>query len=363
MNQPISRRHALALLAAVPVAARLGAQPRSLSLRRVIPGSLHNLLLEPDGTLKVWSANRGRSAPNAEDELGLGHNNPVQIYTAYPVPGLTNIVSAAAGRESSFAVRADGKLLSWGVKSNGILGITPLSELEVNDFPRPSSNAPVSVATPFDAVDVSVQRDHVLALARDGAVYAWGLGTEGQLGIGPLPVIKFKTHAPGAMMYVPFPVRIPDLADVVAISAGYAHSLALLKDGTVRAWGANKLGQVGDGTTMNRDRPVAVPGIRTAVAIAAGAEFSVAALADGTVMTWGTTCNGTPGTRPGLRMTAPTRFPHPCPGCEAFARSVRASLTSLPSRRLGPSPPGERTPTANWAAAVAPRAHQPRSRG
>ena len=89
------------------------------------------------------------------------------------------------------------------------------------------------------------------------------------------------------MTYVPFPVRIPNLSDVVAISAGYSHSLALLKDGSVRAWGDNSLGQVGDGTTTARNTPVVVQGVRNAIAIAAGAEFSVAVLSDGTAMAWG----------------------------------------------------------------------------
>ena len=89
------------------------------------------------------------------------------------------------------------------------------------------------------------------------------------------------------MTYVPFPVGPPNLSDVVAISAGYSHSLALLKDGSVRAWGDNSLGQVGDGTTTARNTPVVVQGVRNAIAIAAGAEFSVAVLSDGTAMAWG----------------------------------------------------------------------------
>ncbi len=83
-------------------------------------------------------------------------------------------------------------------------------------------------------------------------------------------------------------MRIPTLAGVSAISAGRTHSLALLDDGAARAWGENILGQVGDGTTTNRDTPVLVQGVRNAVAItAAVGDFSAALLADGTVMTWG----------------------------------------------------------------------------
>jgi alpha-tubulin suppressor-like RCC1 family protein len=139
----------------------------------------------------------------------------------------------------------------------------------------------------FDAVNVSSGDDHSLALTRDGTVYAWGSGTEGQLGIGPMPVIQFRTRTPAPMRFMPMPVQVPDLGDVRAIAAGGTHSLALLKDGTVRAWGYNRTGQLGDGTTMNRDRPTLVAGVRGAVAVAASPALSLALLANGTVMTWG----------------------------------------------------------------------------
>ena len=151
------------------------------------------------------------------------------------------------------------------------------------------SNTPLPVAVKFDAVDVSSTGEHVLALARDGSVYAWGRGDAGQLGIGPMPVVNYKTRSARVENFMPLPVRIPGLTDVVAISTGDRHSLALLKDGTVRAWGQNRFGQVGDGTTINRDTPTPVQGVRNVVAIAALGYSSVAVLSDGTAMDWGNT--------------------------------------------------------------------------
>jgi alpha-tubulin suppressor-like RCC1 family protein len=190
-------------------------------------------------------------------------------------------VAAAAGYQASYAVLGDGRLMAWG-RNYGRLGTQTRAQFEATSASGPNSNKPLPVVTKFDAVDVASYNFHVLALARDGTVYAWGAAAKGQLGVGALP------ESSAAAGFVPYPVRIPDLSDVVAIDTGFDHSLALLKDGTVRAWGENGFGQLGDGTTMNRDRPVVVQGIRNAIAIAASANASAAALADGTVVTWGT---------------------------------------------------------------------------
>ncbi len=286
----MNRRRALSLLSALPFT-RLDAQTRTTGRYRVALGQNVGMLLAPDGMVQVWGCNPGSRAGTpepAEDRLGLGHNDPVSARTLYPVPALKNVVAAAVGT-GCFAVLADGRILAWGATGSGELGITPREEYESRAQPRLRTNTPTPLAVPFDAVEVSCRSDHVMARARDGTVYAWGRGDSGQLGIGPLPTVAFKTRSARVEPYVPYPVRVPDLAGVTTISAGNKHSVALLADGTVRAWGENRWGQVGDGTTTNRDRPTMVTGVHDAVAVAAAGYFSVAVLSDGSVMEWGAT--------------------------------------------------------------------------
>jgi len=99
---------------------------------------------------------------------------------------------------------------------------------------------------------------------------------------------------------------IPNLTGVVNVSTGHYHSLALMGDGTIRAWGFNSLGQLGDGTTTKRLSPVAVHNISTAVDMVGGRDMSYAILADGTVRAWGGGVNGElgNGTNP-TRQTTP----------------------------------------------------------
>jgi alpha-tubulin suppressor-like RCC1 family protein len=231
----MNRREALAMLAALPLAARLRAQTRATALLRFAVSLTHGLLLEADGRVKSWARSPGQPEESpALDALGLGHERPVDPHTLYAVPGLTGVTAVAVSPGKSYAVTA-GRLLAWGASGSGELGITPRAEFEERAQPRMKTNTPMPLAVPFDAVDVSCKSDHVMALARDGSVYTWGRGDSGQLGIGPLPTVNFKTRSASVEPYVPYPVRVPELDGVTAISAGNTHSLALPPRGRLRA--------------------------------------------------------------------------------------------------------------------------------
>lgn len=280
----MTRRTALSLLSAMPLTARRLAQTRAPNGRRVFCTGNRHFLLEADGTAMGWTLG---PIPGTGAVLGLGRNDRPEPHSANAVAGLKNAVSIAVGSNASYALLADGRVVAWGANTRGNLGNTPLAELERTAGPRALANAPTLVLGLTDAVAVAARHDHALAVTRAGHVYAWGWGQDGQLGIGAMPVVNFTNHSPAAMTFVPYPIRIPELTDVVAVACGVQHSLALLKDGTMRAWGNNRRGQLGDGTTTTRRTPVAVPGIRSAVAIAAHSDNSAAVLADGTLMTWG----------------------------------------------------------------------------
>ena len=86
-------------------------------------------------------------------------------------------------------------------------------------------------------------------------------------------------------------IRARGLGNLVWVGAGDYHTVALLGDGTVWAWGWNEFGQLGDGTGTDRSTPVQVRGLADVTAVAAGGEHSIALRRDGTVWAWG--CNDT----------------------------------------------------------------------
>jgi alpha-tubulin suppressor-like RCC1 family protein len=87
--------------------------------------------------------------------------------------------------------------------------------------------------------------------------------------------------------FVGRPVIVTGLEGVTALAAGDYHTCAVLRDGTVKCWGDNEYGQLGNDSTSNSNVPVAVAGIRNAIGIAAGMQHTCALLADETVSCWG----------------------------------------------------------------------------
>ena len=201
------------------------------------------------GTVRAWGN-------NGNGELGDGGTT----YSAAPVDvvGLDGVVSVAAGRAWSLALRADGGAWSWGFNTVGQLGDGTLAQ----------RLAPVPVFGLTDLVGVAAGGSHGLALGRDGAVWAWGSNDQGQLG----GTIDQDPH--------PYPRRVAGLPAVVAVAAGEVEGLALAADGTVWRWG---YGQVRGGFGTTSATPAPVAGLPAVVAIAAGSELRFALTADGAV--------------------------------------------------------------------------------
>ena len=167
----------------------------------------------------------------------------------------------SAGERHSVALTFAGDVFSWGYARNGALGLPLISSATVST-PRPIA----ALRGGPSVVEVSAGGAHTLVRLQSGEVLAFGRGTSGELGCG-VPADK---HSPGA-------VALPVGARAVGVSAGASHSLALMEDGSVLAWGANQSGQLGRGDTVDASTPfvLALPASSTARAVAAGGHSSM----------------------------------------------------------------------------------------
>jgi len=126
----------------------------------------------------------------------------------------------------------------------------------------------------------SVDAHHTCAVKADGSVRCWGANGNGQLGD-----VTFTNRTT--------PVPVPGIKDATAVAAGDAHTCAQLATATVICWGANADGQLGDGTVAQRSKAsLSVTGLSNVVAIGSGAAHSCAVLGNGTVSCWGRNTSG-----------------------------------------------------------------------
>lgn len=271
----------------------------------------------------------------------LGDGTRAERHGAVGVAGRTDVRAVAAGAYHSLSLQSDGSVWAWGWNGLGQLG----------DGTTVERTGAVRVGGLTNVVAITAGAYHSIAVKADGSVWAWGWNGLGQLGDGttidrPTPVrvaglvgvrgVKVAGGAfhtlllaadgtvrawgwnglgqlgDGTTIERQLPVPVPGLADTVSVAAGAYHSLALAADGTVRAWGWNALGQLGDGTTVERDRPVRVPGLPPVVALAEGAYFHALAVgADGSTWAWGWNVFGQVGDGTTVDRHSPVRWRSP----------------------------------------------------
>ncbi|HEX8476428.1 MAG TPA: S8 family serine peptidase [Pyrinomonadaceae bacterium] len=229
----------------------------------VAAGEEHSLALRSDGTVWAWGSN----VHGLLGEAGGGFRDAPQ-----PVAGLTNITAIAAGGQYNVALRSDGTLWSWGLNNDGLLGIGNTSVF--------STHTPTQVAGLDGVVAIAAGRFHTLALRSDGTVWAWGINTSGQMGI------------PTSTRVVATPMQINGLANIKAIAAGLAHTVALRNDGVVLGLGSGSSGQLGTNSSASSLTPVQPVGMTSVAHIAAGSGHTLALKTDGTLWAWGANSNG-----------------------------------------------------------------------
>lgn len=190
------------------------------------------------------------------------------------------------GRNQTCGVKSDETAWCWGRNYFGQLG----------DGTNTDRMIPVQVHDLSNVLNLSVGNDHACALKSNGTVWCWGRNFHGQLGD---ETNEDKT----------IPVRVNGLADIAEIAVdGYRHTCAAKNDGTAWCWGWNYYGQLGDGTTENRNTPVQVNGLADIARISAGGyRHSCALKDDGTAWCWGGNQYGQLGDRTTIDRNTPVR--------------------------------------------------------
>ncbi|WP_420589030.1 RCC1 domain-containing protein [Bacterioplanoides sp.] len=141
--------------------------------------------------------------------------------------------------------------------------------------------------TPQTITDISIKHlsaghGHNCAVLDDQSVVCWGRNFEGQLGNG----------TSGGNAHSDLPVAVIGTNDALSVSSDYFHSCAVLANNSIKCWGANHNGQLGNDTKTNTNIPVAVSGINNARSVSAGFSHSCALLESNNVVCWGSNTSG-----------------------------------------------------------------------
>ena len=265
---------------------------QDIRFNQISDGYDFSLAVGSDGNAYAWGYN---SSGQLGDGTTTNRAAPVMVRKPASAPADFTYVQVSAGTDHSLALGSDGYVYAWGDDTDGELG---------NKARGSFSSVPVRVrdpASPNDtskglkAIQVSAGRDHSLAVDKDGNAWAWGSNGYGRLG-------NNRSNS-----YSTLPVRVRDPGDpsnsnkglnVMQVSAGDWHSLAVDKDGSTWAWGRNDYGQLGNGQISSSWDAYPVPqkvlldpndaskGLKT-VQVSAGGSLSLAIDQDGSTWAWG----------------------------------------------------------------------------
>lgn len=272
-----------------------------LGVISVTAGANHTCALFTTGQVKCWGA-------NASGQLGLGDtvnrgDVPDQLGANLPFVDLgdgVRVTALAAGDSHTCARLDDGSVKCWGANESGQLGQGDTTNRGSGPGEMGAALAPVDLGTGLKATAIAAGASHTCARLDDGSVKCWGANANGQLGQGD---IANRGAVPGELGDALAPVSLGTATNSSAVAAAGNHTCALLVPGNVvKCWGANASGQLGQGDTADRGAAPAelgdaLPplnlGDKVKVkALALGASSSCARLENGSVKCWGDNANG-----------------------------------------------------------------------
>ena len=202
-----------------------------------------------------------------------------QHIISYSILAIDKMVQISSGDSHTLALTTSGNVYSWGLNNFGQLG----DSTNINrSVPTLVSFAGLESGERIDKV--SAGGNYSFAVTTLGRVFAWGWNGNGQLGDGT----TMNKSSPTLISFNGLEVG----ESIEKVNAGENHSLAVTTLGRVFAWGLNNYGQLGDGSTSQRNLPTLVrfSGLKIGEKImnlSTGDSHSIAVTTDGSVFTWG----------------------------------------------------------------------------
>ena len=207
--------------------------------------------------------------------------------------GFMAVVQISMGLDASAcALFEGGKAKCWGYNESGQLGVGDLLTRGDDDNEMGASLPFVDLGSGLTAKQIAVAASHSCAILNNDGLKCWGGHYQGELGIG--------ANALGSKFASPSTLSTLSLGSertALQVATGYFHTCVLLDDKSIKCWGRNNSGQLGYGDNSNRYAPEATATVnlgesKTAKQVVAGEQFTCAILNDDTVKCWGSDARG-----------------------------------------------------------------------
>jgi len=262
------------------------------SATAIAAGDFHSCALLDDRSVRCWGF-------GGDGRLGYANTADVRDPSAVGAVELGGPAKAiSAGAAHSCALLEDGGVRCWGYGGGGFPRDGRLGygySNNIGDNETPGSVGPVKLGAGRTAVAISAGGEHTCAVLDDGTVKCWGRNGSGQLGYGNTDTVGDSPTTTPDMVAA---VGLPPTAR--AISAGRLHTCALLGDGSLRCWGEGASGRLGYANTddIGDNEPAGAGGAVNvgsglrATAVSAGDAHTCAVLSEGSVRCWGFAANG-----------------------------------------------------------------------
>ena len=218
---------------------------------QIAAGSQHTCALLGDGRVKCWGYNhRGQLGQEHTNSIGVSENQmgdflpPIDLGTGMFA---TQIAAALRNEASSCALLGDGRVKCWGYNHRGQLGQEHTNSIGVSENQMGDFLPPIDLGTGMFVTQIQLGPIHSCAVLGGHFLKCWGYNFVGQLGHGTLDGTPVGDNV--GEMGDALPAFC--LRDILGVSLGFDHTCVLLTDDSLRCFGSNSAGQLGQGTTRN----------------------------------------------------------------------------------------------------------------